>query len=151
MRILALDYGEKRIGVAICDELGIAAHGLATIFRKNREADMAAVSAFISRYGVDRIVIGYPIRLDGSEGIQCEKVNRFIHRLETWFKLPVDRWDEALSTKEAETIMENNGQSKRKREKKMDVDRIAASIILQNYLDSPARKLKADEAKRGIS
>ena len=138
LRILALDYGERRVGVAICDELGIAAHGLATIIRKNREADMAAISAFIKRFDVDRIVIGYPIRLDGSEGIQCEKVNRFIHRLETCFKLPVTRWDEALSTKEAEAIMQNNGKKKRG---KMDIDRIAASVILQSYLDSPSNKL----------
>ena len=148
LRILALDYGEKRIGVAICDELGIAAHGLATIIRKNRETDMAAVSAFINRYSVDRIVIGYPIRLDGSEGIQCEKVNRFIHRLETWLKLPVDRWDEALSTKEAETIMKNSGHGKRRREKRIDVDRIAASIILQGYLDFQSNKLKAGTENR---
>ncbi|MHB8092587.1 MAG: Holliday junction resolvase RuvX [Syntrophales bacterium] len=143
LRILALDYGERRVGVAICDELGIAAHGLATIVRKNRETDLAAISAFIKRFDVDRIVIGYPIRIDGSEGIQCEKVNRFIHRLETCFKLPVTRWDETLSTKEAEAIMKNNGKKKRG---KMDIDRVAASVILQSYLDSPSSKLlKTDE------
>lgn len=147
LRILALDYGERRVGVAICDELEFAAHGLATIVRKNRDTDMAAISAFIKRFDVDRIVIGYPLRIDGTEGIQCEKVNRFIRRLETWFKLPVVRWDETLSTKEAEFIMKNNGPAKRKRVK-MDIDRIAASVILQGYLDFQSNRLKAGTENR---
>ena len=77
MRILGLDYGEKRIGVAICDELGLTAQGLPTIIRKNKKHDWEILLSLISNYKVEKIVIGYPVRLDGSEGIQCEKVNRF--------------------------------------------------------------------------
>ena len=132
MRILALDYGDKRIGVAICDELEIAAHGLTTIIRKNSKADINMISEFITNLRVEKIVVGYPIRIDGSEGRQCEKVNSFISRLETHFSIPVVRWNETFSTKEAEDIMKGNGHV---RDKKNIIDRIAASVILQSYLD----------------
>ena len=137
MRILGLDYGSRRIGVALCDELGMAAQGLATIVRKNRETDLGAISDLVRRHGVERIVVGYPLRLDGSEGIQCEKINRFIRRLEGRLSLPVIRWDETLSTKEAEELLRERGvRPERRREL---VDRVAASIILQGYLDATAR------------
>ncbi|MDI6777054.1 MAG: Holliday junction resolvase RuvX [Syntrophales bacterium] len=134
MRILGLDYGSKRIGVAICDELGITAQVLATITRKNQEQDIEAIARFIRRYGVERIVIGYPIRLDGTEGIQCEKVNRFIRILESTFSLPVIRWDETLTTKEAEEIL--IGANMRRKKRRNVVDKLAASLILQGYLNS---------------
>ena len=134
MRILGLDYGSRRIGVAICDELGMTAQGVATIARKNREADLDTIADLVRRHGVERIVIGYPLRLDGSEGIQCEKINRFIRRLEMRFSFPVIRWDETLSTKEAEELLRRRGVRPEKRREV--VDRVAASIILQGYLDA---------------
>jgi putative Holliday junction resolvase len=137
LRILGLDYGGRRIGVAICDELGITAQGAAIINRKNREADLDAVADLVRRYDIERIVIGYPLRLDGSEGIQCEKINRFCRRLEARLSLPVIRRDETLSTKEAEEILRRIGSRPKKR--KGIVDRVAASIILQGYLDALAR------------
>ncbi len=140
MRVLGLDYGARRIGVAICDELGMTAQGMTTIIRKNREADLNAIGDFIHRYDVERIVIGYPLRLDGSEGIQCEKVNRFARRLEMRFSLPVIRRDETLSTKEAEEILHEAGGRRDKRRGR--VDRLAACIILQGYLDALAREGK---------
>lgn len=140
MRVLGLDYGSRRIGVAVCDELGITAQGVGTVVRKNREADLAAIAVFIERFGVERIVVGYPVRLDGSEGIQCEKVNRFIRRLQTRFTLPVIRRDETLSTKEAEELLRETGV--RREKKRGIVDRLAASIILQGYLDALAREGK---------
>jgi putative Holliday junction resolvase len=140
MRVLGLDYGARRIGVAICDELGMTAQGMTTIIRKNRETDLNAIGDFIRRYDVERIVIGYPLRLDGSEGIQCEKVNRFARRLEMRFSLPVIRRDETLSTKEAEEILHEAGARRDKR--KGRVDRLAACIILQGYLDALAREGK---------
>ena len=136
MRILGLDYGSRRIGVALCDELGMTAQGVATIVRKNREADLDTIAELVRRHGVERIVIGYPLRLDGSEGIQCEKINRFIRRLEMRFSFPVIRWDEALSTKEAEELLRRRGVHREKRREV--VDRVAASIILQGYLDAVA-------------
>ena len=134
MRILCLDYGEKRIGAAICDELGMTAQGLPTIIRKNKKHDLDILGNMIKSYNVEKIVIGYPVRLDGSEGIQCEKVNRFSVLLDKTFSLPVIKWPETLSTKEAEEILINSGVRWQKR-KKM-VDKLAACLILQNYLDS---------------
>ena len=138
LRILGLDYGEKRIGVAICDELGLTAQGLPTIIRKTRKHDWEILERLIKDYHVEKIVIGYPVRLDGSEGIQCEKVNRFAALLEKNFFLPVLKWPETLSTKEAEEILRNSGVRWEKR-KKM-VDKLAACIILQGYLDSTRKQ-----------
>jgi putative Holliday junction resolvase len=134
MRILGLDYGSKRIGVAVCDELGMTAQGLATIARKNRQQDMEEIARFIRTYNVEKIVIGYPIRLDGTEGIQCEKISKFASLLESTFSLPIIKWDETLSTKEAEEILIRANMRRDKR--KNIVDRVAASLILQGYLDS---------------
>jgi putative Holliday junction resolvase len=133
MRILGIDYGDKRIGVAVCDELGLTAQGLATIVRKDVERDIAAIAEYITEYHVEKIVIGYPVMLDGSEGIQCEKVNRFIDILQSRFSLSVIKWDESLSTKEAEKILIEANMSRKKRKKV--VDKLAAIIILQGYLD----------------
>ncbi|MGZ3577387.1 MAG: Holliday junction resolvase RuvX [Syntrophales bacterium] len=137
MRILGLDYGSKRIGVAVCDELGMTAQGLATITRKNRRQDLEEIAGFIRTYSVEKIVIGYPIRLDGTEGIQCEKVSKFASLLKSTFSLPVIKWDEALSTKEAEEILIQANVAKTKR--KNIVDKLAASLILQGYLDASER------------
>jgi putative Holliday junction resolvase len=137
LRILGLDYGEKRIGVAICDELGLTAQGRPTIIRKTKKHDWEILESLIRNYKVEKIVIGYPVRLDGSEGIQCEKVNRFKALLEKTFSLPVVKWPETLSTKEAEEILINSGVRWEKR-KKM-VDKLAACLILQSYLDSIAK------------
>ena len=137
MRILGLDYGEKRIGAAICDELGMTAQGLPTIIRKSKKHDWDILDNLIKSYNVEKIVIGYPVRLDGSEGIQCEKVNRFSTLLIKTFSLPVIKWPETLSTKEAEEILINSGIRWEKR-KKM-VDKMAACLILQSYLDSIAK------------
>lgn len=138
MRILGLDYGEKRIGVAVCDELGLTAQGLPTISRKTKKHDLEIFANIINEYNVEKIVIGYPLRLDGSEGIQCEKVNRFAALLDKIFSLSVIKWPETLSTKEAEEILINSGVSWRKRKK--EVDKLAACIILQSYLDSSDKR-----------
>ena len=133
MRILGLDYGEKRIGVAVCDELGITAQGLPTLIRQTQKHDLEVLNRWIQQYSIEEIVIGYPLRLDGSEGIQCEKVKRFALLLEKKFMLPVIKWPETLSTKEAEEILITSGVRWRKRKEK--VDRLAACLILQSYLD----------------
>lgn len=133
MRILGLDYGEKRIGVAVCDELGMTARGVATIARKYWKKDIEQIAALVREYNVEKIVIGYPVRLDGTEGIQCEKVNMFVDALENGISVPVEKWNEALSTKEAEGLLIEADMNRRKRKK--SVDKLAAAIILQDYLD----------------
>ena len=142
MRILGLDYGSKRIGVAVSDELGITAQGLPTIIRKNRGQVIAAIRELVAGYHVEKIVIGYPVRLDGTEGIQCEKVNRFAALIESAFSLPVVKWDETLTTKEAEEILRAAGI--RRRKKKAVVDRLAATLILQGYLDRERNRQPGD-------
>ncbi len=138
MRVLGLDYGTKRIGVAVSDELGMTAQGLTVIERKNKKKDLEALSHYVRTYGVEKIVVGYPLRLDGTAGIQCEKVDRFIHALEAAFPLPVIRRDETLTTKEAEEVLRTANVRPQKR--KALVDKIAAAMILQGYLDSLARR-----------
>ena len=134
MRILGLDYGEKRIGAAVCDELGLTAQGLSTIIRKNKKHDWEILENLVKNYKVEKIVVGYPVKMDGSEGIQCEKVNRFVSLLEKTFALPIIKWQETLSTKEAEGILIESGVHWKKRKK--IVDKLAACLILQSYLDS---------------
>ncbi|MCG6537441.1 MAG: Holliday junction resolvase RuvX [Syntrophales bacterium LBB04] len=138
MRVLGLDYGEKRIGVAICDELGLTAQGVAVIERKNKKRDLAALGHYVKTYGVEKIVIGYPLRLDGTTGIQCEKVDRFIKALASVFPIPIMRWDETLTTKDAEEFLRTANVRAKKR--KAVVDKIAAGLILQGYLDASAQQ-----------
>jgi len=138
MRTLSLDYGSKRIGVAICDELGITAYGVSTIIRRDRKQVLEALEELITQYDVKKIVIGYPIRLDGTKGIQCEKVDKFSGILEAAFSLPVIKWDETLTTKEAEDIL-FEAKVRRGKRKKV-VDQLAATLILRGYLTSLERK-----------
>jgi putative Holliday junction resolvase len=144
MRILGLDYGSKRIGVAVSDELEITAQGLTTITRKNQKHDLDEIAKIIKTYSVEKIVIGYPIKLDGSEGIQCEKISRFAKRLEANLRIPVIKWDETLTTKEAEDILIQAHVRREKR--KRVVDKIAAILILQGYLDNRKRMFNPDSA-----
>jgi putative Holliday junction resolvase len=132
MRILSIDYGSKRVGVAVCDELGLTAQGLATIVRKNNKQVLEALARLISDYGVEKIVIGYPLRLDGAHGIQCEKVDTFAKKIEKTVSLPVIKWDETLTTKEAEEILFQTNVRRKKR--KGIVDQLAATLILKDYL-----------------
>jgi len=133
MRVLGLDYGEKRIGVAVCDELGMTARGIATIARKYWKKDIEQIAGLVREYSARKIVIGYPVRLDGTEGIQCEKVNMFVDALKKGISVPVEKWNEALSTKEAEGLLREADINRRKR--RGVVDKLAAAIILQDYLD----------------
>jgi putative Holliday junction resolvase len=141
MRTLSLDYGSKRIGVAMCDEMGIAAYGISTIIRRNRKQTLEALAELISKYDVKKIVIGYPIRLDGTKGIQCEKVDHFAGVLEAAFSLPVIKWDETLTTREADDILLMANVRREKRKKV--VDQLAATLILRGYLTSLERKENA--------
>lgn len=138
MRILGIDYGEKRIGLAVSDEMGITARGIAVLERTSKKADLEAIAAAAAEHSVAAIVVGYPLRLDGSAGIQCGKVDRFIAALKDVIPLPVIAWDETLSTKEAEGLMREAGVKRRK--KRGMVDRIAAALILQDYLNRKSRR-----------
>ncbi len=133
MRILCLDVGDKRIGVAVSDTLGIAAHGLKTI---DRNGCISALKAIIEDYHeeIGSIVVGLPRMLNGTIGIQGEKVLKFVDELKLAIPLPVTLWDERLSTVSAErTLIEANV----RREKRKGIrDKVSAIILLQSYLDS---------------
>ena len=137
MRILGIDYGEKRIGLAVSDEMEMTARGISVIECRSKKTDLGAIAAAAAEYGVGAIVVGYPLRLDGSAGIQCQKVDRFITSLKEVTSVPVIAWDETLSTKEAEGLLRETGRSRRKQ--RGVLDRIAAAFILQDYLNKKAR------------
>lgn len=133
MRIIGLDVGEKRIGVAISDPLGIIAQGLTVIERKVPEEDICAIEDIINEFKADSIVVGMPINMDGTRGKSADKVTEFVNTLKTAVKIPVDTYDERLSTKESERFLISSDVSRKKR--KNVIDKIAAQLILESYLE----------------
>jgi putative Holliday junction resolvase len=137
-RILAIDYGSRRMGLAISDPLGITAQGLETLERKNKRSDFARLEKTIREYQVREIVLGYPLRMSGEEGVQSQKVAAFAEQLRSRFQLPVHLWDERLTSAEANRLLREAELSIKKRAGA--VDRIAAVLILQAFLQ--ARSLR---------
>lgn len=135
-RILALDLGKKRIGLALSDELGITAQGLATLERKNKRSDLAALARLARANGVALILAGNPLHMSGEPGRQAEWVKDFADTLAASTGLPVKLWDERLTTVEASRVLRESGMGIRKRA--AAVDRLSAVILLQSYLDSRA-------------
>jgi putative holliday junction resolvase len=133
LRTLCLDLGSKRIGVAISDPFGLIAQALETIASTNPERDIRRVLEIVKDHGVTEIVVGLPYNMDGSEGPQVEKVRNFKTLLTEKISLPVFEWDERLSTVAAERTLLEADMSRAKRRKV--VDRLAAVLILQGYLD----------------
>ena len=131
--LLGLDIGDTRIGVAISDALGVAAHPLCTLTRKNRQVDLIVISDLVSIHEVERVIIGLPISLDDSLGPQAEKVQKFAKRLEHVIDVPVEFQDERFTTAEAEEILREL--NKDAREQKGLVDEVAAVLILRDYLN----------------
>ena len=134
MRILGLDMGSKRIGLAVSDALGITAQGLVTLERKDEKTVLEFLKNIIKEKDVTEIVVGLPLNMDGSSGEQAKNAEGFADILKEKFGLPVKLWDERLSTMEVERIMIAGGASRAKRKKK--IDKLAAQVILQGYLDS---------------
>ena len=133
MRILGLDVGDRRIGVAVSDELALFAQGLFVLERRNLDVDVAALQEVMSDYDVSRIVVGMPRNMNGSYGPQAEKTAAFMDRLEQSCNLPCIAWDERLTTQQAERVLIAANQRRRKR--KTVRDKLAAQLILQSYLD----------------
>jgi putative Holliday junction resolvase len=133
MKILALDLGKKRIGLAISDELGITAQGLETLQRKNVRTDLAALARLAQERRVDLILIGNPLHMSGREGMQAGNARHFAAQVERWIGKPVKLWDERLTTVEASRVLRESGISIEKRARA--VDRLSAVILLQSYLD----------------
>jgi putative Holliday junction resolvase len=138
VRILGLDPGERRIGIAISDPTGTLAHPLQTLVRGSREEDFAAIAALVAEHDVELIVVGWPLSLDGTEGPQARRVARYTDALAACLPVPVVSWDERFTTVAADEILRQiRGRKGRRRARaRGQVDAIAAAVILQSYLDS---------------
>jgi putative holliday junction resolvase len=134
-RVLALDLGKRRIGLALSDELGITAQGLETLPRASMRADLAELAGIISRKGVSLILMGKPLHMSGHEGRQVEYTRDFAERLGQATGVPVEFRDERLTTVQAERVLREGGVHLRE-ERVRSVDMLSAVLLLQDYLDS---------------
>lgn len=139
MRILALDVGERRIGVAVADVKAGVALPLTTIEPGPNPVD--AVAALVRQQGADRVIVGLPLSLNGSIGPQAQRVQAFVDALAARLPLPVETWDERLTSVEAGRRL--RGRRLRRNARVKAVDALAAAIILQAYLD--ARPGRSDQ------
>lgn len=136
MKILGLDFGSKTVGVAVSDALGITAQGVETITRKEENKlrkTLSRIESLIGEYKIETIVLGYPMNMNDSIGERAKKTEEFKAMLERRTGLPVILWDERLTTVEANEILKESGV--RRENRKEVIDKIAAGIILQSYLD----------------
>lgn len=131
-RVLGIDHGDVRIGIALSDETAFLASALCTV--DSTRAGLARIFALIEEHHVDKVVVGLPRNMDGSFGSATEKVRTFIEKLKTGTGIPVVEWDERLSTVSAHHVLREAGFDGKRR--KGLVDKVAAQIILQNYLDA---------------
>ncbi len=137
MRTLGVDLGRVRIGLALADDVLRTARPLKVIARTTRAADLAAIAAAAREYEVERVVLGLPLNMDGSEGPSARLARAFAPRLEEALAAPVELFDERLSTFEAETRLRDQGFSAKDRRARVDAE--AAAVILQGWLDRDGR------------
>jgi putative Holliday junction resolvase len=133
-RIMGLDVGEKTIGIALSDELGLTAQPYQTLKRCGEERDLQAIRRILEEREVASVVVGLPKNMDGSVGRQARRVLAFAEKISSVLCVPVEPWDERLSTVAAERVLIQADVSRAGRRK--HVDKLAASVILQGYLDS---------------
>lgn len=134
MRILAIDLGEKRVGVALSDPLGFSAQGLPTIVFQNAQQLTGEIGKICKEYGVEEVVVGLPKNMDGSMGPMASKAQAYAATLTKALGLPVRTYDERLSSREAQRLMIEQGLSRQKQ--RANSDRLAATLILQSYLET---------------
>ncbi len=137
MRMLALDIGDRRIGVAISDLTCTIAAGLTTIDRRDENV-VEKLKALCEKHGVSEIIVGIPLRSNGTEGAQAKKVRDCAKKIQKELKLPLMEWDERLTSSQAEKALIFGDVKRAKR--RLTIDRVAAVLILQNYLDNLNRK-----------
>jgi len=136
LRILGLDVGDKTIGIAVSDPMGWTAQGVEVWYRRDKGEDLAHVAQLVKRYDAACVVVGLPVNMNGTLGPQAEKVMAFVRELGEKVAVPVETWDERLTTRAAEQVLLQADLSRRKR--KCVIDQVAAQLILQNYLDARA-------------
>jgi putative pre-16S rRNA nuclease len=134
MRVMALDVGEKKIGVSISDALLLTAQARPTLHRKDLKSDISILGRLAEENEVHEIVVGQPLHMSGRKSLQSEKVAKFAEELQKVLKIPIVFWDERLTSFAAEQHLEEMGLKWRQR--RDHIDKIAAMIILQSYLDS---------------
>ena len=134
MRIMALDFGTKRIGMAMSDELMLTAQGLNSLERKALKSDLEEISKLVQENNVEEIVVGLPLNMNGTYSAKTKEVVEFIDALSKSITVPVKTWDERLSSMQAERVLLEADASRAKR--RHVTDKLAAQIILQSYLDS---------------
>jgi putative Holliday junction resolvase len=139
MRIMGLDIGSHTIGVATSDELRMTAQGLKTIKRKSMEEDLKEIKIIISKYEIEKVVVGLPKNMDGTLGKGTAAIFQWIEAFRERINLPVVTWDERLTTVEATKILLEADLSRRKRKKV--IDKMAAVLILQAYLDRSRKRI----------
>jgi putative Holliday junction resolvase len=145
VRLLGLDVGDRRIGLALSDETETLASGLPTFERIGPRKDVRTLVELVRRHEVGEVVVGLPIRLDGTIGPQAEKVQAFADELKAAVKVPLVTWDERFTTTIAEQSLIEADVSRRKR--KGLVDQVAAVLILQSYLDYRKQAAPAAEPR----
>jgi putative holliday junction resolvase len=129
-----MDVGQRRIGLAVSDPLGITAQGLPTLQRRNKRADLAEIERLVAEQHVSEIIVGHPLRLSGQASAQTAKVEEFAEDLRKRFKLPVRLWDERLTSAEANRLLRETDMSIRRRGEV--VDQMSAVIILQSFMEA---------------
>lgn len=141
MRVMGIDLGDKRIGLALSDPMGWTAQGLAVITGGGgTKSDIRKIGEIAAEHGVEKVVVGLPLNMDGSPGPRAEKARDFAGRLAGALGLPVELWDERLTTAEAERLL--IGADVRRARRRQVIDKMAAVLILQNYLDAAGRNSK---------
>ena len=141
MSLVALDFGERRIGVAASDPLGLTAQPLAVIERGSLAEDIAKIGAIVQQRRAEKIVLGLPLNMNGTAGPQAKRVRRFASRLARELGLQIVLWDERLTTVEAESALIETGASRERRRRRRDA--VAAAVILQDYLETRRRSKDA--------
>ena len=136
-RVLAIDLGERRMGLAISDPLGIAAHGLPTAERRNRREDMNFLKSLVKKHEVSMILVGHPINMDGTAGPVAQAAEVFASKLAKHVDRDVKLWDERLTSVEANRILKESGRDTSGRAG--NVDQVAAVLLLESYLESQRR------------
>lgn len=138
-RIIGLDYGEKRCGVALSDPLHVIASANTVIEVRGPAQVVREILALCREQDAERIVVGMPLNMDGSRGASAEAAQRLADALSARAGIPVETWDERLSTKTAEAILIEGGT--RRKQRKGVIDKVAAQVMLQHYLDARAETL----------
>ncbi|MFC1666629.1 Holliday junction resolvase RuvX [Candidatus Omnitrophota bacterium] len=142
MRILALDVGQKRIGVAVSDALNLIAQGIETIKREDLSGTLNRISSLVEEYDVSKIIVGLPFNMNGTKGTSVKLTEEFIDELKKKTGVTIETRDERLTTLQGERVLLEANVSRKKR--KLAIDKIAAQLILQSYLEEHVQKNKPE-------